>query len=208
MLKKILLVLALLGSITSSCLAAPREYEIKAAFIYNFFRFIEWPTPRSNWVVGVLGDDPFEGGLREFESKPISGKKIAIKSLKTAKDAKGCDMVYISSSEAPRLDGVLVTLKGVPILTISDIPSFCDKGGAIGFTTERNRVRYIVNTDTLKQAELKANAKFLQLASKTVSTSTDNDDVTWFDPVSSEARMLFSIPRAEHIGLTYLALTR
>lgn len=180
----------LMLSVLSPALAAPREYEIKAAFIYNFFRFIEWPNPRNAWVVGVLGDDPFDGGLREFEHKPISGKKIAIKFVKTAKEAKGCDVVYISASESGRLDGVLGTFKGSPVLTISDIPAFCDKGGAIGFTNESNRVRYIVNTDTLKHSELKANAKFLQLASRTI-----GKDEEWMaNQVRPYAGMVFPAP--------------
>lgn len=99
--------------------------------------------------------------------------------------------------------------KGDPFLTISDIPSFCDKGGAIGFTTERNRVRYIVNTDTLRQSELKANAKFLQLASETISSSPESDEeVTSAEGVQYEAKFLFSMHRAGQIGLNYLALTR
>lgn len=144
--------------------AAPREYEIKAAFIYNFLRYIEWPTPRNAFTVGILGSDPFEGGLDQFQAKPLGGKNITVKAVKTAKDAKGCDVVFISQSESAQLDSLLASLKGAPVLTISDMASFVDKGGQIGFTTERNRVRFIVNTDALQQCDLKASSNLLKLA--------------------------------------------
>lgn len=141
-----------------------REYEIKAAFIYNFMRYIEWPTPRTGYTVGILGDDPFEGFLDQFQSKPLSGKNIVVRAVKTAKDAKGCDVLFIPTSEMSHLDSVLGTLKGAPILTISDGNGFVDKGGQIGFFTERNRIRFMVNTEALQEADLKASSNLLKLA--------------------------------------------
>lgn len=157
--------------------AATREYEIKAGFIYNFFRFIEWPSPGQTWTVGILGSDPFEGGLRDFEARPVSGKTILIKKINDVKDAKGCDVVYIGPSESGRLNPLLNSLKGSPVLTISDLPEFADKGGAIGLTTESNRVRFVVNIDTLKQGNMRANARFLQLASRTITASQTPDEI-------------------------------
>ncbi len=154
--------LALLVTFPGLC--APREYEIKAAFIYNFLRYIEWPNPRAGLTVGILGEEPFEGGLEQFQQKPLAGKSITVKSLKSGKDARSCDVVFISASEAGQVDNLLGNLKGAPVLTISDLPSFVEKGGQIGFTTERNRVRFIVNTDALTQSELKASSNLLKLA--------------------------------------------
>lgn len=161
LLRRVLVLLILTVAVQAQ---APREYEIKAAFIYNFLRYIEWPTPRNAYTVGILGDDPFEGGLERFQSKPLGGKNITVKSVKTGKDARSCDVVFISSSESAQLDSLLASLKGAPVLTISDIGSFVDKGGQIGFTTERNRVRFIVNTDALQSSDLKASANLLKLA--------------------------------------------
>lgn len=157
--------------------AATREYEIKAGFIYNFFRFIQWPSPGSIWTVGILGSDPFEGGLRDFEARPVSGKPITVKvKLIDIKEAKTCDVVYVGPSESARLNPTLAGLKGLPILTISDLPEFADKGGAIGLTTESNRVRFVVNIDTFKSGNLKANARFLQLASRTITYSENPEE--------------------------------
>jgi hypothetical protein len=158
----LLLVVAPLG-------AATREYEIKAGFIYNFLRFVDWPTPRTGWTVGIFGSDPFEGALAELEARPLSGKSIRVMVVKSVAEAKNCDVVYIGPSESSRFGQHINSLKGADVLTVSDIPEFADKGGVIGLFTERNRVRFNVNLDALKSANLKANARFLQLASRTIS---------------------------------------
>lgn len=173
-----ILITLMVATCLSGAMAATREYEVKAGFIYNFFRFIQWPSPGQTWTVGILGSDPFEGGLRDFEARPVSGKNIAIRKVSDVKDALNCDVIYIGPSEAGRLNPILSRLKGTPVLTISDLPEFADKGGAIGLTTESNRVRFIVNIDTLKQGNLRANARFLQLASRTI-TASDTPGEIW-----------------------------
>lgn len=174
----VLLTLAIFGALwLYPAKAATREYEIKAGFIYNFFRFVEWPKPAQSWTLGILGSDPFEGGLRDFEAKPLNGKNIKIRKLADLKEAKSCDAVYLGPSEAAHLKSHLSLLKGSPVLTISDIPEFADKGGAIGLTKESNRIRFIVNIDTLKQSNMRANARFLQLASRTITASETPKDL-------------------------------
>lgn len=162
-LKRILVPLLVCGMLAPAS-GSSHEYQIKAAFIYNFLRYIEWPTERNAYSVGILGEDPFEGGLEQFQKKPLGGKNITVKMVKSAKEARGCDVLFISATEADKLDGTLAALKGAPVLTISDLPSFTDHGGQIGFTTERNRVRFIVNTDALSASELKASSNLLKLA--------------------------------------------
>ncbi len=163
-LKRSLAVLLVCGLLASAASGSSHEYQIKAAFIYNFLRYIEWPSERNTYSLGILGEDPFEGGLDQFEKKPLGGKNITVKVVKSAKEARSCDVLFISSTEADKLDGTLAALKGAPVLTISDLPSFTDHGGQIGFTTERNRVRFIVNTDALSASDLKASSNLLKLA--------------------------------------------
>ena len=157
--------------------AATREYEIKAGFIYNFMRYVEWPRPASSWTVGVLGNDPFEGGLRDFEAKPLAGKSISVRALADQKEAKTCQMIYIASSESSHLKTIFASLAGSQVLTVSDIPEFADKGGGIGLVTQNNRIRFIVNLDALKQANLKADARFLNLAIRTISSNPDSQQI-------------------------------
>lgn len=163
-LKRILAIVLVGGVLAPLAWPASREYEIKAAFIYNFLRYIEWPSNKSAYTVGILGEDPFDGGLEQFQRKPLAGKTISVRAIKTAKEARGLDVVFISSTEADKLDGTLAALKGTPVLTISDLPSFVDHGGQIGFTAERNRIRFIVNTEALAAADLKASSNLLKLA--------------------------------------------
>ncbi len=182
------LMVAAVSILTTTIQAATREYEIKAGFIYNFLRFIEWPSPGQSWTVGVLGSDPFEGGLRDFEAKPLSGKSITVRNLADVKDAKVCQVVYIGPSEGNHVKAILASLKNSPVLTISDLPEFAEKGGGIGLVTQNNRVRFIVNLDALKQANLKANARFLNLAIRTISASSDPNEVwnaTTYQPSTS-----------------------
>lgn len=170
---------------------ATREYEIKAAFVFNFVRFIQWPTPGAGYTVGILGEDPFEGGLRDFESKPIGGKKVSVRKVTSAKDARSCDVVFVSASEGDQVKGVLTELRGAPVLTVSDIPSFADKGGSIGLTTESNRVRFVVNTDSLRKGDLKASAKLLQLATRTISQTGTEGVVADFEPLPATGMVDF-----------------
>lgn len=163
-LKRLLTAVLIGGLLTSAACPASREYEIKAAFIYNFLRYIEWPSNKATYTVGILGDDPFEGGLDQFQRKPLAGKSISVRTVKSAKEARGLDVLFISNTEADKLDGTLAALKGAPVLTISDVPSFVDHGGQIGFTAERNRIRFIVNTDALAASDLKASSNLLKLA--------------------------------------------
>ncbi|MFN8611960.1 MAG: YfiR family protein [Vulcanimicrobiota bacterium] len=163
-LKRILSLVLACALVSPAAFGSSHEYQIKAAFIYNFLRYIEWPTERSAYSVGILGEDPFEGGLDQFQKKPLGGKNITVKIVKTAKEARSCDVLFISATEADKLEGTLAALKGAPVLTISDLPSFTEHGGQIGFTTERNRVRFIVNTDALSACELKASSNLLKLA--------------------------------------------
>lgn len=172
--------------------ATSREYEIKAAFVYNFLRFVQWPSPANTMVVGVLGADPFEGGLRDFEAKPLAGKSINVKILTNVKDAKNCNVVYVARSEQGELDKTLSALKGTPVLTISDIPQFADHGGAIALTIEQNRVRFIINTDTLKEGSMKASAQLLKLASRTISLEPRSWDAVAVDmPLPPEIERMF-----------------
>ena len=164
LLKRLLALALVFGLLSPLAWPASREYEIKAAFIYNFLRYIEWPSTKNAYSVGILGEDPFDGGLEQFQHKPLAGKSITVRAVKSAKEARGCDVLFISSTEADKLEGTLAALKGAPVLTISDLPSFVDRGGQIGFMAERNRIRFIVNTDALAASELKASSNLLKLA--------------------------------------------
>ena len=149
------------------------EYLIKAGFIYNFAKLVEWPAtafaqPDSPIVIGILGDDPFGATLdRIVADKKINGRGFAVKRLKWGRDLKelkDCNILFVSSSEREHLDSLVDATKWLPILTIGDAPGFARRGGIINFTLEDNKVRFEVNVEAAKHADLTISSRLLTLA--------------------------------------------
>src|SRR5260370_26407871 len=122
------------------------DYLIKAGFIYNFANLVGWPQggfaqTDSPIVIGILGTDPFGGIIdRILADKQIDARHFVIKRLKWGMDLKGCDILFIGSSEAAHLEEVIHALKGVPVLTIGETPGFAKRGCIINLIVEDNKV--------------------------------------------------------------------
>ena len=149
------------------------EYLIKAGFIYNFAKLVEWPTtafvqPDSPIAIGILGDDPFGATLdRIIADKKINGRGIVVKRVKWSRDfkeLKDCNILFVSSSENEHIDSVVDAVKWLPILTIGDTSGFARRGGIMNFTLEDNKVRFEVNVEAAKQADLTISSRLLTLA--------------------------------------------
>jgi hypothetical protein len=156
------------------------EYLIKAGFIYNFAKFVEWPAaafsqPDSPIVIGVLGTDPFGNVLdRIVEGKKVGSRGFLVKRYKWGrdlKDLKDCKILFVSASERAHIDEILLSVKGLPILTVGEAPGFAERGGVIRFALEDNRVRFEVNVDAAHQADLNISSRLLTLA-KIISQTT------------------------------------
>jgi hypothetical protein len=149
--------------------AAP-EYEIKAAFLYNFAMFVELPPsafsdPRSAFVIGVVGRDPFGPVLEEsFRGKHVGGRPIAIKRVPDVKELGSCHLVFIPASERETTPRILGSLKGTSTLTVGETDGFAASGGCIGFYAEGRKVRFEINLQAAKGAGLKVSSKLLRLA--------------------------------------------
>jgi hypothetical protein len=152
------------------------EYLIKAGFVYNFANLVQWPTASfpqadSPIVIGIVGEDHFGGTLdRVLDGKKVNGRPFAIKRFRSvallakASDVKECQILYISSSETPHLSELLQLVKGLPVLTIGEMPGFAKSGGIINLVVEDNRVRFEVNVDAAKEADLSISSRLLALA--------------------------------------------
>ncbi len=152
------------------------EYLIKAGFIYNFAKFVEWPSaafaqPDSPIVIGVLGTDPFGSVLdRLVQDKKIGQRGFVVrrykwgKDLKDLKDLRDCKILFVSASEKAHADEIIQLVKWLPILTVGETPGFAEHGGVIRFTVEDNRVRFEVNVDAAHQADLNISSRLLTLA--------------------------------------------
>jgi hypothetical protein len=151
-------------------LQGPSEYEIKAAFLYNFAKFVEWPVhsnqaSQDSVVVGILGQDPF-GFLIEkiIGDKTVGGRIIIIERYGSMEQISNCHLLFISESESAHLNNTLTILHGRHILTVSDSENFARNGGMIQMYMEKNRIRFIVNIDAINLAGLKLSSKLLNLA--------------------------------------------
>ena len=152
---------------------ASREYLIKAAFLYNFAKFTDWPadafaTPDTPLTICVLGEDPFGAALDAIDGKEIKGRTVAIRRLADATGVDACHVIFISASETPRLAAIFQTLRGRPVLTVADIPDFARTGGIINLKTNKeDRIRFDINVGSAQQARLRMSSKLLSLAEDT-----------------------------------------
>jgi len=146
------------------------EYQVKAAFLFNFARFVEWPADAfpsadSALQICVLGQDPFG---REFEQvivdKTVSGHRIEIAHPDGVPQARSCQILFIAASEKARLASILQRLKGTSVLIVGDTPGFAALGGAINFVIDDGRVRFEINLKAAELAHLKISARLLTVA--------------------------------------------
>lgn len=146
--------------------ATPTEYEVKAAFLYNFAKYVQWPPPsRSTFVIAVLGKDPFGSVLDEaMNGQSVQRRSIVIRRLARIEDVTGCDILFISSSERRNVQTVFTALHRLPVLTVADMDQFAEGGGMINLTTEGKHVRFEMNPDAIRRAGLKAGSQLYRLA--------------------------------------------
>jgi hypothetical protein len=173
-----MMLLGLAGQARAEESLSSSEYLIKAGFIYNFARFVEWPASAfpqtdSPIVIGIEGADPFGQILEKvLDGKKVNGHGFVIKRLRSLGNARDCHILFISSSEAGRIDELIRNTSSNPVLTISEIPGFANRGGIINLTLEDSRVRFEVNVDAARQADLTISSRLLALA-KIISQSAD-----------------------------------
>ena len=150
--------------------AASLEYEIKAAFIYNFAKFVEWPAvpgsrQKETLTLCILGEDPFGEAIDKLDGRKVQEQTIKIERVGSIDDLTGCRILFISKSETdnlPELIKLLGSEKG--ILSISDIDGFAKNGGVIELVLHENKVKFTVNISTAKESQLNLSSKILRLA--------------------------------------------
>lgn len=146
------------------------EYQLKAAFLFNFAKFVQWPpnsfaNPQSEFGICVLGDDPFGRSIDDvLRGKAIGEHPVMISRYKTLPEMTHCQMVFVSASEKKRLPEILAALKGTSTLAVGETDGFAASGGVIQFTLEEQRVRFIINLDAAERANLQISSKLLALA--------------------------------------------
>jgi hypothetical protein len=168
----VLLLTGLGGSPIRNILAqdAPTEYQVKAAYLYNFLKFVEWPgdpfaNTQGQWIIGIVGDNPFGDQLTQvIAGKTVQGHELQARRFQPGEDLRGCHVLFISASEKKRLPSVLAALNGSSVLTVADMDHFIESGGMIQFVTEEKRVRFVIDVGASSRARLKVSSKLLSLA--------------------------------------------
>jgi hypothetical protein len=146
----------------------PEEYQVKAVYLYNFGRFVEWPAmavPNESFTICVLGQDPFGGALdATVAGEVIDKRKLVAKRIASIRDAVNCQILFISSSEEAHLKSILASLGTSEVLTVSDLPNFTISGGMIQFVLKDNKVRFEVNLSAAEKSGLTFSSQLLKVA--------------------------------------------
>lgn len=157
------------------------EYQVKAAYLYNFGRFVQWPpnaaaAQGNSFPICVIGQDPFGPVLDSIlAGESIDGRKVVARRIATSQDAVNCRILYVSSSEESRLKELFAALDKSGVLTVSDIPEFSQRGGMIQFVMEGNKIRFEVNLTSAQDAGLILSSDLLKVATAVRKISQPGD---------------------------------
>jgi hypothetical protein len=158
---------------SSSSIAAqkpPLEYQLKAAFLFNFTRFIDWPadaftSPSAPFVIGIVGNDPFGNYLDEMVRGEKTGDHpIIVQHYRTAKDISNCQLLYINLQSAESIKEALSNINPHNVLTVSDADKFMKQGGDVRFFEEDNKIKIQINMAAAKASGLEISSKLLRIA--------------------------------------------
>jgi hypothetical protein len=146
------------------------EYAVKAAFLLNFAKFVEWPadafkSAEDPVAICVLGQNPFGSALDDvIRDKTVANRRFAVREVSSAQQAGKCHIVFISASERKRFRSFLDELKGRPILTVGESEEFTPSGGIISLRLIDSRVRIEIDVGAAERAKLRISSKLLSLA--------------------------------------------
>ena len=141
------------------------EYRLKAAFLYNFALFTEWPEDTgSSLTVCVCGSDPFREELDALQGKPVGERRLAVRRTSDGESLAGCQIVFIAPSAIAGLPRLLDELRGNPALTVADSPGAASHGVALNMSVTQNKVAFEANLRAARDAGLNLSSKLLRLA--------------------------------------------
>jgi hypothetical protein len=141
------------------------EYAMKAAFVYNFTLFTEWPMlPNNTLKICTLESDTLKQELEKFSANQPHGATLVISKISNLESIKECQALYLSEEDKQRTPAILSLLRNTPVLTITDVPELVSKGVMIGIKVENKRIVFEVNTEAAKKSNLYLSSKLLSLA--------------------------------------------
>ena len=147
------------------------EYEVKAAFLVNFTRFVEWPASSfpdaaAPLIIGILGDDPFGASLDQMVAgKQVLGRPLVVRRWEKIDQVENCQLLFVSAAaDAGLVSEAVEQFRRAPVLTVSDADQFNNEGGMIRLVLVENKIRFEINNRTAREAKLKISSRLLSLA--------------------------------------------
>jgi hypothetical protein len=151
-------------------LGASSEYQVKAAFLFNFAKFVDWPSrkftePDSPLIIGIVGSDPFGALLEEqVQDQQINDRTVVVRHIQSMEELRKCHMIFVCRSEAERLGPILSEVRGDNVLTVGETDKFISRGGMINFVVTDGQVHFEINDSATRHAGLKISSKLENLA--------------------------------------------
>lgn len=150
--------------------APMREYQVKALFLMNFPKYVEWPavsfgSTNTPIVIGIVGENRFGNDLdKAVEGKQVNGRRITVRQLERDTDFAGCHVLFIGASERKRLSEILARVAALPVLTVGEDEQFMQQGGIINFVKKEGKVRLEINADAARRSNLEVSSQLLGVA--------------------------------------------
>jgi hypothetical protein len=146
------------------------EYQVKAAFLFNFAKFVDWPAEAfadadAPITIGIFGEDPFGATLEQIVAgQNVRGRPLALVHYRRVRDIGNCQILFVSATEERAAPQVLDKVRDASVLTVSEVDNFARDGGIVNFVLRENRVRFEINVDAAERARLRISSKLLKLA--------------------------------------------
>ena len=147
------------------------EPDVKAAFLYNFTRYVEWPrepsTPAEPFRLCVVAENVMKSAIqRTVAGESVNGRPLVMTEPQTAQEAQTCQILFVGRSESQRASTLLAAVRDQPVLTVGDSSRFAEQDGIIGFLLQDNRVRFDVNLPGAQRSQLRISSQLLRVANK------------------------------------------
>lgn len=147
------------------------EYEIKAAYIYNFAKFVEWPKEsfadeQSPINICIFGHDPFGDAFQSIKEKTAQGRKVVITRTNSLQNLRKCNILFVNPNSEEQIPAIVELAIALSILTVSDFEKYAKYGVAINFYLQNNKVKFSINPDSAKRSKLSINSMLLDIAKK------------------------------------------
>ncbi|MDD5057353.1 MAG: YfiR family protein [Sideroxydans sp.] len=147
--------------------AQPTEYEVKAAFIHNIVKYVEWPDASRSGAslrLCMLGQSPFGGALDALQGKAVGDRVWEIVLANQQTDLGQCRVLFIAASESDKLGGILEGIKHKAVLTVGDSDGFAERGVMVNFYLEQNKARFEINREAAARGGFRISSQLLKLA--------------------------------------------